>query len=43
MITQKPLLNPYLNPFESGTDEVDDVLFINDRQRIYDEIEKPES
>lgn len=34
------LLNPYLNPFAQTNDEIDDILFISDRERIVLENEK---
>ena len=33
------LLNPYLNPFEQTNDEIDDILFISDRERVVLELE----
>lgn len=37
------LLNPYLNPFAQTNDEIDDILFISDKERIVLENEKKEN
>lgn len=34
------LLNPYLKTSEQTNDEIDDILFISDRERIVSENEK---
>lgn len=39
MNAQKLMLNPYLNPFEIGKDETNDILFVNDHQRIAEQLE----
>jgi hypothetical protein len=41
-VIEMALLNPYLNPFAQTNDEIDDILFISDRERTALENEKKE-